>query len=97
MSRFAALNRARDPRTFEIDDIQPGPYELTASTRVPDSPGVRGNSGRTRIDVRSEDLNDVEIRLKAPINLRGRIIVREVHMSSLMPRLSTFHDRRVML
>ncbi len=72
------LNHASNKeRSFEIVDIPSGAYEMSASTLVPNFPGKRGNSGRTRIDVRSEDLTDVEINIEALINLKGRIRVRE--------------------
>src|SRR6266850_2563250 len=70
------MNRSKDKeRSFEIEDIPSGAYDLSATTRVPNFPGKKGNSGRTRIDLRSEDLTDVEIVIKAGVNLKGRITV----------------------
>ncbi|HYR82513.1 MAG TPA: carboxypeptidase regulatory-like domain-containing protein [Terriglobia bacterium] len=65
---LSMLNHATNKeRSFEIVDVPSGAYEISA----------KGYSGRTRIDVRSEDLTDVEIVAKARTNLKGRIRVRD--------------------
>ena len=72
------FNQAKDKvGHFEVGDLTSGTYEISAYTRIPDSPGKKGNAGRTRVDVRSEDVKNVEIVLRPGIDLKGRIAVRE--------------------
>jgi hypothetical protein len=58
---------------FEIRAIPPGRYDLYAHMRNV-APGVT-YSGKISIEIRTQDMKDVVIPLRSPVDVRGRVVI----------------------
>lgn len=63
-------SRPKRDGEFEIDDVQPGSYVLTAARE-----GGRGGSGSLPVEVSNGDIDNLEISITPAADLHGRLIV----------------------
>ncbi len=58
--------------SFEIKNVAPGPYHLTATARDPNG---QEYTARTRVEVGSADVGNVAVTLRAGVEVRGRVVL----------------------
>ena len=81
----ASTRAAEDVGNFQFRDIRPGNYELRANARI----DGRSYTGNVLIDVRDRDLDAVEVLVRPPAEVKGRLLIDDEQQNIYFSRRTT--------